>query len=222
MAFNTMKNRSIYIAIPVIILSMAVIVVLNLPRNIPAKNLVQNNTKENEVALPEVHFDGEAYIPGTDIVYKYPKEGFYDLGLNITNETANGSLIASAHLEPTVAFDRNAQSAYVIAEIRLLKNDQNAESVKSLASSYKEDSTLSEYNRSYAIENGRILDIGGNEFFLYKASEDATAWDAFTIAKEGILEVTLSYTNSFTPYSEAVYRNNDDLFIEILKNIQLD
>jgi len=202
-----MKYKSIYITIAILTIILAGVLVI----------IYKNNN--NEAELPKINFDTEIQLPNTNINFKYPKEGFYNLGINITNEETNGNLIAGAHIESTAKFDSNAQSAYVVAEIKLLKNEKNFEDMEKFSSSYKEDPNLSIFDREYAKENGHVVDISGNKYFLYKVTEDATVWRALTIAEEGILEVNLAYTNSFTPYSEAIYKNNDGLFLEILENI---
>jgi hypothetical protein len=179
--------------------------------------IIKSNDKEIE--LPKTNFDTEAQLQNTNIKFKYPKEGFYKLGINMTDMATSETLIAGVHIESTAEFDRNAQSAYVVAEIKLLKNDKKFEDIEKFASSYKEDSNLSVFDREYAKENGHVVDINGNKYFIYKVTEDATVWHALTITAEGVIEISLAYTNSFIPYSETIYRNNDELFLEILENI---
>jgi len=203
-----MKYKSIYIIITVILaIILAGFLII----------IYKNNNKETE--LPKINFDAEAQLPNTNINFKYPKEGFYNLGINITDIAASETLIAGVHIESTAEFDRNAQSAYVVAEIKLLKNEKNFEDIEKFSSAYKEDPSLSMFDKEYAKENGHILDIKGNRYFIYKVAEDATVWRAVTITEEGIVEVNLAYTNSFTPHSETIYKNNDGLFLEILENI---
>jgi hypothetical protein len=202
-----MKYKSIYIIIVILAVILTGVLVI----------IYKNNNNEDE--LPKINFDTEAQLPDTNINFKYPKEGFYNLGINITNEETNGNLIAGVHIESTAKFDSNAQSAYVVAEIKLLKNEKNFEDIEKFAAAYKEDPDLSMFDREYAKENGQIADINNKKYFIYKVTEDATVWRALTIAEEGIVEVSLAYTNSFTSYSEAVYKNNDGLFLEILENI---
>ncbi|MFA5129022.1 MAG: hypothetical protein WC445_03615 [Patescibacteria group bacterium] len=175
--------------------------------------------KNKEVELPKTNFDTEAQLQNTNIKFKYPKDGFYNLGIDITNIATSENLIAGVHIESTAEFDRNAQSAYMVAEIKLLKNDKKFEDIEELVSFYKTDSGLSEFEKEYAKENGHVVDINGNKYFIYKVTEDAAVWHALTIIREGIIEISLAYTNSFTPYSEAIYKNNNGLFLEILENI---
>ncbi|MFA5413621.1 MAG: hypothetical protein WC348_03720 [Patescibacteria group bacterium] len=181
--------------------------------------IIKNNNKEAE--LPKTNFDAESQLPNTNINFKYPSEGFYNLGINLTKIEPAADIISGIHTEPTAEFDNNAQSAYVISEIKLLKNEKNFEDIEKFVSSYKEDFGLSTFDREYAKENGQIIDISGNKYFVYKVTEDATVWRALTITAEGIIEVSLAYTNSFTPHSENIYKNNDGLFLEILENINL-
>ena len=202
-----MKYKSIYMIAVILAIILAGVLTI----------IYENNNKKIEP--PKTNFDVEAQLLNTNITFKYPEEGFYNIGINITNVATNENLISGVHIESTAEFDSNAQSAYVVAEIKLLKNEKNFEDIEELVSFYKTDSGLSEFEKEYAKENGLIVDIGGNEYFIYKVTEDATVWRALTIAEEGIVEVSLAYTNSFTPYSEAIYKNNDELFLEILENI---
>ena len=204
-----MKYKSIYII--TVILTIILVGVLII--------IYKNNNKETE--LPKTNFDAEAQLPNTNINFKYPKEGFYSLGINLTNIESTDNIISGVHIEPTAKFVSNAQSAYVISEIKLLKNERSFKDINELASFYKTADGLTTFERDYANENGYILDIKDNKYFIYKATEDATVWHAFTITEEGIIEVSLAYTNSFTPHSETIYKNNDGFFLEILENISL-
>ncbi|MBI5071959.1 hypothetical protein HZB93_03685 [Candidatus Falkowbacteria bacterium] len=202
-----MKSKSIYIITIVLAIILAGFLYF----------IIKSNNKEIE--LPKINFDAEAQLPNANINFKYPKEGFYKLGINLTDLATSETLISGIHIEPTAEFDRNAQSAYVVEEIKLLKNEKNFKNMEELESFYKTDFSLSEFEREYAKENGHILDINDNKYFIYKVTEDATVWHALTIAEEGVIEVSLAYTNGFTPYSENIYKNNDGLFLEILENI---
>ncbi|MFH2136762.1 MAG: hypothetical protein ABII19_04020 [Patescibacteria group bacterium] len=206
-----MKHKNIYI--------ITIILAIILAGFLIYKNLLTQNT--DGIEIPKINFDTEAQLSNTNINFKYPKEGFYKLGIKITNIAIGETLLAGIHIEPTAEFDSNAQSAYVVGGIKLLKNEKKFEDIEKFASAYKEDSRLSTFDREYAKENGHILDIKDNKYFIYKVTEDATVWHAFTIAEEGIVEVSLAYTNSFTPYSEAIYKNNDGLFLEILEKIDV-
>lgn len=202
-----MKPKSIYITIAVL---LAIILAGFL------YFIIKSN---KEVELPKINFDAESQLPNTNIKFNYPKEGFYKLGINLTDLATSETLISGIHIEPTAEFDRNAQSAYVVAEIKLLKNEKSFKNTGELESFYKTDSSLPEVEREYAKENGYVLDIKDNKYFIYKVTEDATVWHASTITEEGIIEVSLAYTNSFTPNSETIYKNNDGLFLEILENV---
>lgn len=207
--FNQIKIIYIITAIIVIILAGFLIY----------KNLLTQNT--DRIEMLKIKFDTEAKPSNTNINFKYPGEGFYGLGINTTDIEPGGDIIFGIHTEPTADFDSNAQSAYVVEEIKLLKNDRNYEDIEKFASDYKENPILSMFDREYAKENGQITEISGNKYFIYKVTEDVTAWRAFTITEEGILEVSLAYTNSFTPCSETIYKNNNELFLEILENINI-
>lgn len=207
----SMKHKNIYI--------ITIILAIILAGFLIYRNLLTQNS--SEIELPKTSFDAEAQLQNTNIKFKYPKDGFYNLGINITDIASSETLISGIHIESAAEFDSNTQSAYVISEIKLPKNKKNFKDMEELASFYKTDESITTFERDYANENGRILDIKDNKYFIYKATEDATTWHAFTIAEEGIVEVSLVYTNSFTHYSEALYKNNDKLFLEILENINL-
>ena len=174
-----------------------------------------------DIELPENNFDAIYQIPNTNIIFKYPSAGFYGLGINISDNTEirNRDLIGGIRTNSTSEFERDAQRAYVTLTVNLIGNEKNFTNIDDFAEDFKKDPGVSFYEQEYAKENGRITEIDGKKYFIYKLTEDATRWHAFAINKEGIIYVTLTYTNSVTPYSEAVYKNNDGLFLEILKNI---
>ncbi|MFH1036485.1 MAG: hypothetical protein ABIG29_00935 [Candidatus Nealsonbacteria bacterium] len=176
----------------------------------------------HNIELPENNFDAAYQIPGTNIFFRYPSDGFYGLGINIASSTEVRGLISGMHAEPVSEFERDAQSAYVVLNINLIENEKAFTNINNFAEDFKKDSDVSFYDREYAKENGRIAEINDKEYFIYKVTEDATAWSAYTINKNGIVWVMLAYTNSLTPYSDSAYKNNDGLFLEILENISFE
>lgn len=181
--------------------------------------VVVYKNKSKEIEPPKTNFDTNIRLQNSNISFKYPSEGFYNLGIKITDIEPDSALISGIHIEPIAEFDKNFQSAYVTAEIMLLKNDKNFKNIDELALFYKTDESATTFDRDYANENGKILDINENKYFIYKVTEDVTLWRALTITREGIIEVSLAYKNGFTPYSEAAYKNNEKLFLEILGNV---
>lgn len=179
--------------------------------------ITDHNTK-----LPENNFDTTYQIPNTNIIFKYPSAGFYGLGIDIASSTEVRGLISGIHTESISEFERNAQSAYAVLNINLIENEKNFKNINDFAEDFKKDPGVSFYDQEYAKENGRLININDKEYFIYKLTEDATAWSAFTVNKDGIVWVMLAYTSSFTPYSVAVYKNNDGLFLEILENISFE
>jgi len=179
----------------------------------------QNNSQK--INLPKNDFDAEMNVANTGIAFKYPSKGFYGLGIKITNKLPdlNNNVVAGAHIETVAEFDRDKQSGYVVAEINLIKNTGNFSDIEKFSSFFKTDSTTPGYGAEYAKENGHFVEFDNKRYFIFKTTEDATVWTAFAISKNGIVTVSLAYTNSLTPYSDALYKNNDELFLEILKNI---
>jgi len=188
------------------------IIILGILAIILAAGFLIYKSTGNSIKLPENNFDAIYQIPGTNIFFKYPSAGFYGLGIDITESSG-------IHTEPIAEFERNAQSAYVILDIDLIENEKNFANIDSFAEDFKKYSEIGFYDHEYARENGRFIDIDDQKYFIYKVTEDATAWSAYVIDKDGIVHVRLAYTGGQTPYSEAVYENNDKLFLEILKNI---
>lgn len=220
-----LKSRNFYIIIVIFVMLLAGILVIykyNNNNNFLVNNNSNNNNQDidnTDIKLPEIDFDTEAQILNTNIKFKYPSKGFYNLGIKIINKTPDENLIAGVHIEPTLEFDRNAQSAYVITEIKLVKNKENFRNIEDFAFFFKTDSTATSFEKEYAKENGHFVVFNNRKYFIFKMTEDATAWTALAIWENSIIAVSLAYTNSFTPYSEAIYKNNDKLFLEILNNI---
>ncbi len=175
--------------------------------------------QNKKVELPKINFDTEIRLPNTKIIFKYPSQGFYNLGIKINNLGPENALISGIHAEPIAEFDKNFQSAYVTEEIRLFKNEKNFKNTDELALFYKTNENITAFDGEYASANGRVLEIKENKYFVYKVTEDVTAWRALAITEEGIVEVSLVYKKGNTLYSEVAYKNNEALFWEILENV---
>jgi len=181
--------------------------------------LVYIKSTNHSIELPKNDFDAIYQIPDTNIFFKYPSAGFYGLGVRIATSTGVEGSLGGVGVGESAEYKEEARSAYVTLNIDLLKNDKNFASIDDFAKDFQKESSVAYYDHTYAKENGHFLEINGRRYFIYKVTEDATAWIAYTFDKGGILQVRLAYTGNDQPYSGAIYKNNDKLFLEILENI---
>lgn len=172
------------------------------------------NDGNKDVVLFKNIFNIERMVPGTNIIFKYPSEGFYGLGIDILNneEIKNRELISGIRIKPTSEFDINKRSEYVTITINLIRNEKDFIDINDFINDYKQDQKITVFEREYAKENGRFIEINGKKYFIYKLTEDAIRWHAFTLNETEIVYVTLTYTGGDVDY-------NDKLFLEILENI---
>lgn len=214
-----MKNKKIIILIIVAVVAILGIIssfcIYNSYYKTELKSVTNNGN--NIVISPKTIFDATATIPNTNISFKYPSNGFYNLGIDITKneKIKNRKLIGGIHIESTLEFDINKRGDYVIVEISLLENEKKLVGINDFIKDYKQDSNVTIFEKGYAEENGRFINIDGTEYFIFKVTEDAIRWYAFALNDDNdIVYTTLTYTGGGVDY-------NDELFLEILKNIEL-
>lgn len=172
------------------------------------------------IKLPENNFDIEKTILNTDITIKYPSKGFYNLGAKVVTE-------------PAIA-EQNFLGAVAI----LTENDDFNLTLSVGAYSIKENATLEEqidefkknvknYEAAYiAVGRGNTITVNNNPFFIYKVIQNNISWHAIAIM--GGKKITVSLTGSDALgmggglEERAIQEDIDELFIKILKNINIE
>lgn len=233
------KNIIIYIiiAILIIIISMLFFVLAFKKENnkiIPEKhidNFEENidKTEDELVRLPENKFDLEYRVPSTNIVFKYPSNGFYGLGAEFSNRFSmqNEMQVAFSYLSP---IDKKRISEYIDFYIGHKTDKGNVIGEYNLENAIK---AIKKIYGPIGIDDGEYKTFNGNRFYIYKSNDqnNMQVWIGFFLHRTGIFQVTINYLKPKTTIygeegntaeSRAAYINNDKLFLEILANISFE
>lgn len=98
---------------------------------------------------------------------------------------------------------------------------------------YTLENAIKAINKIYGaigIENGVYKTFNNYKFYIYKDNDqnDMEVWHAIFLQNDGAYQASINYlkpkntlygNDSNTPESQAAFKNNDLLFLEILKNI---
>jgi hypothetical protein len=177
--------------------------------------LVTNKNKvvvyKNRITLPETIFDSQVAVPGTSVYISYPMNGFYGLGASVRTSTLQGVVISTQ-----TQYNANAGAEYVVLSGRVVRAVKSGETLKK----FIESSDPPETDRDYS-KTGKYELVNGQEYFVYKVTEDVTAWFAYTISNGKFIVITLAYKPTEAPESRDAYKNNDLIFEEIISRISL-
>jgi hypothetical protein len=177
----------------------------------PTQPTDQNMPSANgSVRLPETVFDATETVPGTQVRFFYPSNGFYGLGAKLTKE-ASGIIV-----ETTQEYVPEKGSEFVVLSLSSKKLKAGESTLEDVVGAIDENSV----DGQYAKLNGEYRTINGRRYFIYKATEDVTVWSAMTIEGNDVIGVSFAYKGSEGEEGQAAYQNNDELFIDILSRIQ--
>ncbi len=167
--------------------------------------------------LPENKFDTSISIPGTKLILKYPSKGFYQLGAVVkTNEPgAPDSYGNVLTIQAKEKYNNEKGSEFITLVTALREADPNEKILKNV----NEILNPNQVEIDYAKNNGSYKTINGQEFFVYKVDEVLTLYKAITLQNNQVIIITLMYKPTDGKESEAAFKNNDKLLIEILENI---
>ena len=186
-----------------------------------------------KISLPKNNFDTTTAVPNTNISFKYPSKGFYGLGVKFLGTGlepgADMTKIKQVGFEYSAPIDSAKISEFIDFYIGLVTEKGNVDGDYTLENAVKSIKKI--YDPS-GIDNGRYEIFNGHEFYIYKQDDSrvgSLVWLAYFLQDDGVYKVTINYLkpnntiygkDSDTAESRAVYRNNDELFLEILKNIE--
>ncbi len=193
------------------------------PTSAPTPTTTTDNTaqetpkEENDVKLPENKFDTTTNIPGTDLVLAYPSQGFYQLGAVLKkNEPGDPESYGNVlTIQAKETYNAEKGSQFVTAVVALRDAGSLEKTLKDVENIVKPNAVEADFVK----ENGNYQTIAGREFFIYKVDQFITMWRAVTLQNNQVMIVTLMYKATDSKESEAAYKNNDTLFLEIIKNI---
>jgi hypothetical protein len=173
------------------------------------------------VGLPTTVFDLTETIPGTHASFSYPSRGFYGLGNMFyrltSDQKINPGLISGTKINPALPYVPEKGSEFVVLNVSLYENKSNLTPEDWVANF--PDGVL---DKVYAKSNGRLVTMGGHQFFIYKTTEGPTSWSAYATSKEGMVSVSLAYTSSESAESLRAYTYNDQLFLQIISHVEFE
>lgn len=165
-------------------------------------------------------FDAIYVIPNTSISVGYPSSGFYGWGIVRSDEV------------PAIEMPEPG-SNYVWFASPPHRPDQDPLITVSVSSDpLPEETTLDhllkkQVSYGYSLEDlrhGSIVSVNGHKYWLRKISLDPkhTAWHAIAFGKKEMVTILMNYGAGNGVISYKAYRNNDQLFFEILSRINFD
>lgn len=175
--------------------------------------------QEMAVTLPNNVFDAKVVIPGTTFRLAYPALGFYEFGADVITFTNDGNseFPKGVRIGPTVSYDEEKGSESVTLDASGVRQLKDSETLRTFIAS-----SVAEGREQFASKvEERYVTINGREFYISKAAESVTTWDAVTVVGGEVVSVRLAYTSSTNgAHAKAAYMNNDQLFLKILSNIE--
>jgi len=206
------KRGIIITAVVVIVLAFGWLFVLNRSNdNNPTP--FSPSAGNDSISLPETVFDEAHPLGDSGITVKYPSNGFYGLGANVSEKSAELNLVGGVHVETAAPFEASRTAEFVTMDVSLSKTD--AGSLEEIVEAIPPQS----YDGQYAALNGTYVSVNGYRYFVYRVTEDVTVQIAFGLDGEHRIGVSLAYKRGDDPESLAAYQHNDELFMELLSNI---
>ncbi len=174
-------------------------------------NQSKNNISQEIDALEQVDITSVEF-PDKIFSVELPKDGFYNHGiqLSVTND--------EIHVEPTDQYDATKGAEFVVFNVLRKPLNGSNESEQALFDTPSYGSVV----REYADKEKKEVDIDGQKSTVFVVREDATRWYSVFAYKGMVYEVSLTYKSSPGEVSMAAYEKNDELFSDILKDIELN
>jgi hypothetical protein len=174
-----------------------------------------SNGFPNPVALPQNVFDTVQTVMGTTVSVSYPKNGFYGFGTKISFPPI--TTISDFHSNPLgiimIQAGENASKTSAPADLSVgVYGVEKGESLKGLV-----NNKLS----NEAKNNGTFVTVNGHEYFVYKNFFGPIngSWVAVSVGTKELVNVSFSFDNASDAFSSTAFRNDDQLFLQILSHI---
>ncbi len=199
--FTPSNKKTIFSVVLLLIISGVVALLFNQSKN----NDIEETTHLEQIGVTNVEFPDKIFS------VEIPEGGFYNHGiqLSVTNE--------EIHVEPTEQYDVNKGAEFVVFNVLRKPLNSDNESEQGLFDTLSYGSVVREYAGK---ENNEMI-IDGQKATVFAVREDATRWYAVFAHRGMAYEVSLTYKSSPGEASMAAYENNDRLFSDLLKDIEL-
>jgi len=155
------------------------------------------------------------------------------LGIKLSNSAlepgADMTKVKKMGFEYLAPIDPAKVSEYIVFYIGLVTEKDNIDGDYTLENAVK---SIKKIYDPMDIDNGRNETFNGHKFYIYRTDNRAGlgGWLAYFLQDDGVYQVSINYLkvnnpvyakDTDTPESRAAFKNNDRLFLEILKNIRL-
>ena len=168
--------------------------------------------------LPPIKFDAQVTIPKTNIVLRYPKNGFNDYGAVIREDSILGSTkdyVSGIEIAPTRHLDSYGNflpEKFITLSATYYKNPNN----KSL-SEYIDGLTKIHRDGGETIGSALNQTINGHDFFTWNVQGQTASWEGITRTNDGFLVVDIIYAGG-EPNAREI---SEPIFEQILRAIIL-
>jgi hypothetical protein len=153
-------------------------------------------------------FDKTYRIKDTSVSFMSPSAGFYNWGLRVYEEPH------TIAIHPALEYD--LITLWVSADPIPLGT-----TLRQAVQSGKVGNTsdIDVWGRA-----GSYVTINGHEYYIYKfnAGERQETWRALSLGQKELISISLDYRPGDTASTFAGYRNNDQLFFQILSHVNFD
>ncbi|MFA5854179.1 MAG: hypothetical protein WC866_03765 [Patescibacteria group bacterium] len=178
-------------------------------------------TNSFEVAnLPNNSFDATESIPETSVKVSYPKNGFYGLGVKTVQEGATPNeaipFLGGVAILPNVSSLEDRPFSLSVGAYKKSGADTLEGSIVK--------GEVSGVKIGKQEMNGTYLTVNNHRYFVYKVlgSPTQTAWHAVSFGKKEVIIVSFEFVPGSDSDSYTAFRNNDQLFFQILSHISFE
>lgn len=170
------------------------------------------------VPLPDNVMNSTYAIPNTSLSIAYPKNGFYGFGVNVLPENVDperselGGVGIIPNTNPDI--DRPVELSVGVYELK------NGDTLRGII----ESGHLSTIDIGQENVSGSYLEVNNHEFFVYKRLDNdrLSSWHAISVGKNEVVSLTFQFSLGNDAFSYSAFRNDDQLFLQVISHIKFD
>jgi hypothetical protein len=216
------QKTACYLAGLLLLLLGGVIGYLVVPHNFQKpKSIVSDMNKDNvflnfpnSTSLPQNIFDATKSIPGTSVSVAYPKDGFYGVGANPV--LTDGHIAVQGDILPNtlgrLSISPTKPNSDTFFSVGIF-GAEKGETLKSVVSNIVPPKLQ---------EVGSYITIAGHEYFVYQAISGTNdgGWVGISVGQKEVIDASWSYyLEDGSAAAVTQFRNNDQLFLQILSHV---